>query len=156
MYSAFIHSSRQDFIMWVSLYYENNSDLNNLPVNAENDRETDGYTAVDYIRFGPILERPNLHWSRYRAVVRTLNGDYSTQAFGLGSANTTYPVSAFITHLLYLKGTYIKVDVEEITASDIFLSLIIHTSNRRSINSRRWVYDAERLKEVSMMLIVYD
>ena len=27
-----------------------------LPVNSENDRETEGYTASDYIRFGlPIL-----------------------------------------------------------------------------------------------------
>jgi hypothetical protein len=55
-----------------------------------------------------------------RAIVRTLNSDYSIQAFGLGGANTTYPISAFITDMVYLKGTRIKVDVEEIVASDIF------------------------------------
>ena len=55
-----------------------------------------------------------------RAIVRTLNSDYSIQAFGLGGANTTYPISAFITDMVYLKGTHIKVDTEEISASDIF------------------------------------
>lgn len=70
-----------------------------LLLNAENDRETDGYTAIDYIR----------------AIVRTLNGDHSVQAFGLGGANTTYPISAFITDMVYLKETRIKVDVTEIT-----------------------------------------
>ncbi|KAF8807612.1 UPF0052-domain-containing protein [Phlegmacium glaucopus] len=72
-----------------------------LLLNADNDRETDGYTATDYIR----------------AIVRTLNRDYSVQAFGLGGANTTYPISAFITDMVYLKGTRVKVDVKEIMAS---------------------------------------
>ena len=55
-----------------------------------------------------------------RAIVRTLNSDYSIQTFGLGGANTTYPISAFITDMVYLKGTHIEVDTEEIVASDIF------------------------------------
>jgi hypothetical protein len=55
-----------------------------------------------------------------RAIVRTLNSDYSIQAFGLGGANTTYPISAFITDMVYLKATRIKVDTKEIEASDIF------------------------------------
>ena len=104
------------------MIYGNNSGLNELPVNADNDRETDGYTAIDYIRFGlqswapePVIDFP------YRAIVRTLNGDYSIQAFGLGGANTTYPISAFITDMVYLKGTRVKVDVKQITVS---LSLI--------------------------------
>ncbi|KAF8973791.1 hypothetical protein BDZ97DRAFT_1900575 [Flammula alnicola] len=70
-----------------------------LLLNTENDRETDGYTATDYIK----------------AIVRTLNSDYSNQTYGLGSANTTYPVSAFVTDLVYLKTTQIAVDVEHIT-----------------------------------------
>lgn len=53
----------------------------------------------------------------YRAIVRTLNTDYSERAYGLGSANTTYPVSAFITDLVYLKGTQVAVDVKRITVS---------------------------------------
>jgi hypothetical protein len=41
------------------LVYED-SCLNKLPVNSENDRETEGYTASDYIRFGlPISRRLN-------------------------------------------------------------------------------------------------
>jgi len=69
-----------------------------LLLNADNDRETYGYSATDYIR----------------AIVRTLNGNYSAQTFGLGAANTTYPISAFITDMVYLKGTSIKVNVKEI------------------------------------------
>lgn len=57
-----------------------------------------------------------------RAIVRTLNSDYSIQTFGLGGANTTYPISTFITDMIYLKGTHIKVDAKEIAASDIFLT----------------------------------
>ncbi|KDR85213.1 hypothetical protein GALMADRAFT_218346 [Galerina marginata CBS 339.88] len=70
-----------------------------LLLNMENDRETDEYTAADYIQ----------------AIVRTLNTNYFTQAYGLGGANTTYPISAFITDLVYLKGTQVAVDVKRIT-----------------------------------------
>ncbi|TEB39152.1 hypothetical protein FA13DRAFT_1751609 [Coprinellus micaceus] len=59
-----------------------------LLLNAENDRETEGYTAVDYIN----------------AIVGTLNTNYSVQQYGLGNASTTYPASAFITDLVHLKG----------------------------------------------------
>ncbi|KIY63245.1 UPF0052-domain-containing protein [Cylindrobasidium torrendii FP15055 ss-10] len=70
-------------------------------LNGQNDRETDGYTAEDYIM----------------AVTRTLNSAYQTQKLhGLGGANTTYPVSAFITDMVYLKGTSIQVDVKRVTA----------------------------------------
>lgn len=54
---------------------------------------------------------------KHRAIVRTLNTDYSEQAYGLGSANTRYPTSAFITDMIYLKGTQIEVDVDRITVS---------------------------------------
>ncbi|KAF8167884.1 hypothetical protein B0H34DRAFT_646295 [Crassisporium funariophilum] len=94
-----------------------------LLLNVENDRETDGYTAVDYIQFvqssspnSPIL----IGLMHTRAIVRTLNSNYSMQAYGLGGANTTYPVSAFITDLIYLKNTRVSVDVERITASVLF------------------------------------
>lgn len=70
-----------------------------LLLNAENDRETYGYTAVDYIN----------------AIVRTLNANYAKQPYGLGHANTTYPASAFITDLVYLKGSKVHVNVGAIT-----------------------------------------
>ena len=56
-----------------------------------------------------------------RAIVRTLNSTYSVQTFGLGGANTTYPISVFITDMIYLKGTRIEVDVKEIMASNMIL-----------------------------------
>ncbi|KAJ6501425.1 UPF0052-domain-containing protein [Mycena vitilis] len=77
-----------------------------LLLNAKNDRETDGYTAVDYIN----------------AIVRTLNAHYGTQSFGLGygfGSNTTFPVSAFITDLVYLKDTSVHVDLRQITAMGV-------------------------------------
>jgi len=72
-----------------------------LAVNGENDRETDGYTAVDYIR----------------AIVGTLNSQYQKQPYGLGGMTTMYPASAFITHMVYLRGTTVKVDVKLITST---------------------------------------
>ncbi|KAF8349873.1 hypothetical protein F5887DRAFT_1059126 [Amanita rubescens] len=61
-----------------------------LLLNAVNDRETKGYSAVDYVL-------------------------YNSQPLGLGNVSTTYPVSAFITDMVYLKGTDIAVDVERLT-----------------------------------------
>ncbi|KAF9454921.1 UPF0052-domain-containing protein [Macrolepiota fuliginosa MF-IS2] len=71
-----------------------------LLLNSENDRETEGYTAVDYIL----------------AIARTLNSSYQMAPYGLGNASTTYPVSAFVTHLVYLEGGSVVVDVTHITA----------------------------------------
>ncbi|THH30392.1 hypothetical protein EUX98_g3804 [Antrodiella citrinella] len=71
-----------------------------LLLNAQNDRETDGYTAIDYIS----------------TITRTLNAVYQPQSYGgLGGVATTYPVSAFITHIVYLKNTAVEVDVGKIT-----------------------------------------
>ena len=52
-----------------------------------------------------------------RAIARTLNSDYSTPPYGLGGVNTRYPISAFITDLVYLQGTQIIVDVKKMTVS---------------------------------------
>lgn len=50
-------------------------------------------------------------------IVRTLNTNYSTPPYGLGGANTVYPVSAFITDVVYMKDIQIPIDVEAITVS---------------------------------------
>jgi len=71
-----------------------------LLLNSQNDRETENYTAANYIR----------------AIAQTLNTNYHVQPYSLGNANTTYPISAFITHLVYLRGTTIRVDVDDITS----------------------------------------
>lgn len=54
-----------------------------------------------------------------RAIVRTLNANYSDQTYGIGLANTRYPISAFITDIVYLKGTKVTVDVQAITVSPL-------------------------------------
>ncbi|KAH9983282.1 hypothetical protein BJV74DRAFT_851137 [Russula compacta] len=68
-----------------------------LFLNSKNDRETEGYTAIDYIQ----------------AIARTLNARYQVEPYGLGPDNaaTTYPVSAFVTHLVHLRGCAVHVDV---------------------------------------------
>ncbi|OCB89249.1 UPF0052-domain-containing protein [Sanghuangporus baumii] len=63
-------------------------------LNSKNDRETNGYTAADYIK----------------AITRTLNTHYAS----LGTY-TSYPVSAFITHLVYLRGGQVPLDTDQIT-----------------------------------------
>ncbi|KAG1889201.1 UPF0052-domain-containing protein [Suillus subluteus] len=76
-----------------------------LLLNGSNDRETDGYTAVDYIR----------------AITSVLNSQYPPN--GLGNV-PLYPISAFITHLVYLEGTKVAVDVEAITPLGIKCILV--------------------------------
>ncbi|TFK76650.1 UPF0052-domain-containing protein [Pluteus cervinus] len=71
-----------------------------LLLNSQNDRETEGYTAADYIH----------------AIVQTLNTSYNAMRHGMGNANTTYPISAFITDLVYVKNTAVKVDEKHITS----------------------------------------
>jgi len=70
-----------------------------LLLNSINDRETDGYTAIDYIH----------------AIAGSLNSHYAIRHYGLGGASTTYPISAFVTHLVYVKESHVLVDEEEIT-----------------------------------------
>jgi hypothetical protein len=53
-------------------------------------------------------------FSDYSAIVRTLNATYHNQSYGIGNTHTTYPVSAFITDLVYLKDTEVDIDVKQI------------------------------------------
>ncbi|PPQ98887.1 hypothetical protein CVT24_003518 [Panaeolus cyanescens] len=61
-----------------------------------------------------------------RVIVKTLNDNYSTASYGLGQANTTYPISAFITDLVYLNSSRIAVDEEKLAVSKE--SLVILTN----------------------------
>lgn len=81
-----------------------------LLLNVENDRETERYTAVDYIL----------------TITKTLNSSYQAAPYGLGNANTTYPVSAFVTHLVYLEGANVPIDVRHITALGVRCMRIKH------------------------------
>lgn len=66
-----------------------------LLLNSKNDRETEGYTGVDFIN----------------AIARTLNSVHESDG-----TSKSYPTSAFITHLVYLHDTEITVDVLKITS----------------------------------------
>jgi hypothetical protein len=48
------------------------------------------------------------------AIVRTLNSAHDTDA-----VSTSYPTSAFITHLVYLHDTEVAVDVQKITVREV-------------------------------------
>lgn len=63
-----------------------------------------------------------------RAIVGVLNSDYQKPSYGLGNARTVYPISAFITHLVWLEGTSIKVDVTALTVS--LYSIMRHRYSR--------------------------
>lgn len=58
---------------------------------------------------GPLISRFS------RAIVGALNSDYQKLSYGLGNASTMFPISAVITHLVWLEGTLIKVDVMALT-----------------------------------------
>ena len=52
----------------------------------------------------------------FRTIARTLNDGHHAKTYGgLSKADTTWPISAFITHLVYLKGTAVEVDLTQIT-----------------------------------------
>ncbi|KIJ53415.1 hypothetical protein M422DRAFT_155365 [Sphaerobolus stellatus SS14] len=75
-----------------------------LLLNSVNDRETDGYTAIDYI--SAIVETLRTRYSpRPNPLIPALSGDY--------------PATAFITHLLYLEGSDVEVDVQAIQSMGI-------------------------------------
>ncbi|KAH8799563.1 hypothetical protein DL96DRAFT_1564550 [Flagelloscypha sp. PMI_526] len=100
-----------------------------LLLNSQNDRETEEYTAADYIH----------------AIARTLNAEYQRPQLGLGrgNAHTNYPISAFVTDLVYLKGTEIHVDVKKITAMGVRCLEIIPESGA-TINPR---FSAEDVRD---------
>jgi len=75
-----------------------------LLLNSYSDRETDGYTAVEYIS----------------AVVKTLQTrNFSRSNPFAPSLVAEYPVTAYITHLIYLDESKVVVDEEAIQAMGI-------------------------------------
>ncbi|KAI9566984.1 hypothetical protein HD554DRAFT_2024581 [Boletus coccyginus] len=79
-----------------------------LLLNGRNDRETDGYTAVDYVK----------------TIAGVLNSDYQKPSYGLGNASTVYPISAFVSHLVWLEGTLIEVDVMALAALGVMAIMV--------------------------------
>ena len=52
-----------------------------------------------------------------RAIVNALGARYQNEPYGLGNANTIFPISAYITHLVHLEGSTVAVDVAAIAVS---------------------------------------
>ncbi|CAE6346433.1 unnamed protein product [Rhizoctonia solani] len=80
-----------------------------LLLNGQNDRETEGYTAEDYVN----------------AIVRVLNRHDRLSHKALKGTQTPdflirdYPVSAFVTHVVYLRGSSIQVDQGRLAAAGV-------------------------------------
>ncbi|THH11375.1 hypothetical protein EW145_g715 [Phellinidium pouzarii] len=104
-----------------------------LLLNAKNDRETGGYTAADYIK------HPNAHLDD-SAIAHTLNTHYESQ-----STYTSFPISAFVTHLVHLSGGLVPLDVQQITAMGV---QCIEVASRSSPGDERGpMFDAECVKD---------
>ncbi|KAH9991052.1 UPF0052-domain-containing protein [Russula vinacea] len=107
-----------------------------LFLNSKNDRETEGYTAVDHIQ----------------AIARTLNARYQVQPYGLGpdNASTTYPVSAFVTHMVHLRDCAVHVDVALI--SELGVRCIEVNGDSRGADGIP-LYDAVCAKEAMRLVL---
>lgn len=84
-------------------------------MNSKNDRETENYTAMDFIECDskPVRRSICVLTPLASAIVRTLGSVHETEKI-----STPYPISAFITHLVYLHDTEVTVDVERITVRE--------------------------------------
>ncbi|KAF8845557.1 UPF0052-domain-containing protein [Paxillus ammoniavirescens] len=106
-----------------------------LLLNGKNDRETDGYTAVDYLR----------------AIAGVLNSHYQKAPYGLGNAYTIYPISAFITHLVWLEGTSVQVDVKALTALGVKCIMVRGATEGNADQSPR--YDPGVVKQAILQIL---
>ncbi|CCO27855.1 putative protein YNL011C [Rhizoctonia solani AG-1 IB] len=71
-----------------------------LLLNGQNDRETEGYTAEDYVNaIARVLNRHDR--LSHKALKGTQTPDFLIR---------DYPVSAFVTHVIYLRGSSIRID----------------------------------------------
>ena len=57
-----------------------------------------------------------------------MNAQYQPESYGIGNAATTFPVSAFVTHLVYLRGGLVSVDEDRVAVSiiDLWLNGVIN------------------------------
>ncbi|KAG9122799.1 hypothetical protein FRC07_000654 [Ceratobasidium sp. 392] len=77
-----------------------------LLLNGQNDRETEGYSAEDYIHaIARVLNRHDR--LSHKALKGTQTPDFLIR---------DYPISAFITHVVYLRGSSVAVDEVKLAA----------------------------------------
>lgn len=80
-----------------------------LLLNGQNDRETEGYTAEDYVHaIARVLNRHDR--LSHKALKGTQTPDFLIR---------DYPVSAFVTHIVYLRGSSIHVDESRLAAAGV-------------------------------------
>ncbi|KAF8679551.1 hypothetical protein RHS04_03994 [Rhizoctonia solani] len=80
-----------------------------LLLNGQNDRETEGYSAEDYVNaIARVLNRHDR--LSHKALKGTQTPDFLIR---------DYPVSAFITHVIYLRGSSIRVDQGKLAAAGV-------------------------------------
>ncbi|KAG8754867.1 hypothetical protein FRC14_004559 [Serendipita sp. 396] len=90
-----------------------------LLLNYRNDRETDGYTALDYVQ----------------AITNTLNRHDLTPGTAGTVTRPAYPVSAFVTHLVYLSDTPIRVQEEELATMGVSCIAVTSTTVKGGFNA---------------------
>jgi hypothetical protein len=79
--------------------------------------------SIDY-NYINYLIHPKI-FIRCRAIVRILNAEYHTQGCEVGHVNAIYPVSRFITHLVYVRGATVHVDVAHITVRFLLVRMLL-------------------------------
>ncbi|KAI5120218.1 hypothetical protein M0805_000033 [Coniferiporia weirii] len=102
-----------------------------LLLNARNDRETGGYTAADYIN----------------AITYTLNTHYDSQ-----TAYTSFPISAFITHVVHLTGGLVPLDVDQITAMGV-QCVEVESRSSSSVDAESPKFDAECVQDAVRIIL---
>lgn len=124
-------------------------------VNGCNDRETGGYTAVDYVLYAVafiFISPCTLTSMCSSAVHNTLNRhDCQTQRHSAPAAE--YPISAFITHLVYLKDA--PLDVDELALTALGVKPIAVSSQKRSKDGKV-LYDAGTVKDALQRILQPD
>ncbi|KAG8807245.1 hypothetical protein FRC17_004558 [Serendipita sp. 399] len=90
-----------------------------LLLNYKNDRETNGYTALDYVQ----------------AIATMLNRHDLTPRTAGTVTRPAYPVSAFVTHLVYLSDTPIQVQEEELAAMGVNCISVSRRGNKNGFNA---------------------
>ncbi|QRV76478.1 hypothetical protein RhiJN_04493 [Ceratobasidium sp. AG-Ba] len=80
-----------------------------LLLNAQNDRETEGYSAEDYVRaIARVLNRHDR--LSHKALKGTQTPDFLLR---------DYPISAFVTHVVYLRGSSVSVDENKLATMGV-------------------------------------
>lgn len=85
----------------------------------------------------------DLDLKQRRAITSVLNSQYPLN--GLGNV-PLYPISAFITHLVYLEGTKVAVDVEAMTTLGI-KCILVETKTEPVPNSGIPQYNAAMVQQ---------